>query len=224
MFFTIVIFNQQPVSWNGYSMRSLLFFIPLFIISCTTAEINADKNAMKSIKTVAIIPFTSAINLKKEILTESEEKFRGVFSDLNYKIVETEKPELRKKDKEIVTAGITSENVKETGKLSGADAVLFGEITDCEQVQYNTVFYNAHRFGGLRHHHDEMKPLINYKFQIIVKLVNVSDGSVILSVKNRYKGGWYDEDQPGFNSLDSYRKMVLKKMVNELVAAMKEIR
>jgi len=207
-------------------MKPSLLIVPLFFLSCATADITADRDAMKSIKTVAVVPFTSSSDLKKEILTESEEKFRTALTDLNYKIVDTEKTGILQKDKEFTINSITTENVKESGKLIGADAVMFGEITDCREVQYNTHFHSAHRFGKAGHHRntDEIKPLINFKFRITVKLVDVSDGSVILSVRNRYDGSWYDEEQRGYDSLYSYRNMVLNKMVNELISFMKENR
>ncbi len=204
-------------------MRSLLLIVPVFLLGCSTAEIIKDRDAVKNVKSVAIVPFRSAVSVKEEALIESEEKFRSALSGLNYKIVETDNPEIMQKFKEFSIDDIKADDVKDTGKRLGADAVLFGEITLCDQFQYNRAFHHAHRFGGLRSHRTEdMPPLISLRFRIIVKLADASDGRVVLTIKNRYGGGWYDPEQRGFDSLDAYRRYVLKKMTDELTASLKE--
>jgi len=60
-----------------------------------------------------------------------------------------------------------------------------------------------------------------FKFNIIVRLLKVSDGSVIMTVKNTYAESEKDEYLPGYVTMDAYRNLVLKKMSNEIVDVLK---
>ena len=171
-------------------MKPVILIIPLLILNCATADITVDRAAMKSIKTVAIVPFRSSVGVKNEILTESAEKFRTAFVNMNYQVIEKEKTGLLLKDYQFPVKGFTSEDVKTAGKLLGADAILTGEITDYGITEFPSPFVSVHRSGIWRHHPDdeEIKPRIIFRFQVVIRLLNVSDGAVIITIKNRYKG------------------------------------
>ncbi|MCK7516177.1 MAG: hypothetical protein MZV70_77495 [Desulfobacterales bacterium] len=94
-------------------MKLSILLIPFFILSCATSDIAVDKKAMKSIKTVAIAPFTSIVEVKKGILNEAEGNFRSALLKLKYKVVEREKLNALMNEKELSMTGVTEENAKE---------------------------------------------------------------------------------------------------------------
>jgi len=193
-------------------MKLSILFIPVFILSCATADIAVDKKAMKSIKTVAIAPFTSIVELKKGILNEAEGNFRSALVKHKYKVVEREKLNALLKEKELAMTGITEENAKTIGTMLGADAVLIGEILSYEESEREVQDFETKKV--------EVKAF--YKFQIVVRLVDVSSGAIILTVKNASPEAMQDKELSGFSSLDSYRILVLNNMESELVDAMKK--
>ncbi len=193
-------------------MKLSILLIPIFILSCATSDIAVDKKAMKSIKTVAIAPFTTIIDLKKGILSEAEGNFRSALVKLKYKVVEREKLNALLKEKELAMAGVTEENAKTIGAMLGADAVLVGEIIEYNESQRESEDFQTKKV--------EVKTF--YKFQIIVRLVDVSTGAIILTVKNAQSEVMQDKALPAFSSLDSYLNLVLNNMESELVEAMKK--
>jgi len=195
-------------------MKLTILFIPLFVLSCATSDIAVDREAMKSIKTVAIAPFTSIPDLKKGILSEAEGNFRAALVELKYKVVEREKLNAILKEKELAMTGVTAENAKSIGALLGADAILIGEVISYDESQREAEDFHTKKV--------EVKTF--YKFQIIVRLVDVSTGAVILTIKNSQPEVMQDKALMGFSSLDSYRNLVLNSMEKELVDAMKKKR
>jgi hypothetical protein len=193
-------------------MKLSILLIPLFILSCATADIAVDKEAMKSIKTVAIAPFTSIVDLKKGILAEAEGNFRSALVKLNYKVVERERLNALLKEKELAMTGVTTENAKSIGSMLGADAILIGEILAYNESEREVQDFQTKKI--------EVKTF--YKFQIIVRLVDVSTGSTILTIKNASPEAMQSKELSGFSSLDSYRSLVLNDMESELVDAMKK--
>lgn len=194
-------------------MKSTILLLPfLFIIACNTSDIAVDRKAMKSIETVAIAPFTSMVDLKKEVLAGAEGNFRSALIKLKYKVVEREKLNVLLKEKELAMTGVTEDNAKRIGTMLGADAVLIGEVISYEESQRESEDFQTKKIG--------IKTF--YKFQIIVRLVDVSSGAVILTVKNSYSEVMQDKALPGFSSLDSYRNLILNNMETELVEAMKK--
>jgi hypothetical protein len=205
-------------------MKLSILIIPLFIFSCTTTDITVNKETMQSVKIVAIAPFTSTFNLKKEIFSEAEANFRSAFVKMNYQVVGKDKLDNLMKGKESDIATVTPENAKRIGKLTGADAILIGEIIKHEEETKESHFYSniSNRNPFSNKSHDELKYTTTYKFQIIVRLVDVSDGSVIITLKNSYKDIEQNENLQCCNSLDSYRRYTLIKMADDLVETMKE--
>jgi len=192
-------------------MKLSIVLFPFLIASCATSAISVDREAIKSIRTVAIAPFTSVPEIKKEILYAAEGNFRAALVELKFKVVEREKLDSLMKEKELAMTGIITENAKNIGALLGADAVLIGEVIAHEESQREAEDFQTKKI--------EVKTF--YKFQIIVRLVDVSTGAVILTVKNAQSEVMQDKALMGFSSLDSYRNLVLNNMETELVAAMK---
>lgn len=203
-------------------MKYIILLTTLFMIGCATSDIVIDKDSAASVKSVAIVPFTSEINLKKEVLAKAGSDFRSAFVKLDYKIAGDEKTDLFSKENNFTLKGASTGDIKKIGGILGADAILFGEIVKNEEVVKEVPPTSANAFGTLLFNggHDETVYKTTYKFQINIKLVKVSDGSVILTMKNRYAEAEKDEYMPGYMSLDAYREMVLKNISNELVESL----
>ena len=206
-------------------MKQLLLIIPLLFSGCASADISLNREEVKSVKTVLIVPFTSGMNLKKEIYNESEDTFRRALVKLNYKVIDRDKLDSMLKDKEYITTGLTPENIKKIAKRLGADSVLTGEIAEhreyVEVKRYHNSLIIGKYFLNSNHRDDDTKDITHFKFRIIVKLANAEDGSEIFTIKNRYDD--YDaetfDDTPLYISFDTYRKGVLDKLAEELVKA-----
>jgi hypothetical protein len=198
-----------------------LLSVPLILLSCTTAEITLDSPAVKSLKVIALVPFkfsSRADNLKVEIYNEAEQSFTSALIRLNYKIIPKDQIGIDSFEKRIISSGAVNEDVLQTAATAGADAILIGDIILNEEVvRYihprKTIFFGGTRF---RDRNDEIKTQTTYKFQIEVKLVDTSNDSVILSLKNRYSDAEKDEYLPGYLSLDAYRAHILKKLSDEM--------
>jgi curli biogenesis system outer membrane secretion channel CsgG len=203
-------------------MKYTIFFLILLISGCATSDITLNSHALKPVKIITIVPFTSEVSLKKEILREAEDYFKTAFVKMGYKISESDKlNQAMEKDNLSV---FTTDNVKRIGKLTGADAVLFGEITEHNEVTKEDMFYIGSFMSGVLYNksHEEMKYVTRYTFRIVIRLADVSDGSVILAMNNRYKEIKQEENLQCCSSLDAYRKYTLKKLTDELIETIKE--
>jgi len=199
-----------------------VLLILLIVLSCTTADIVTDRDAVKSVKIIAIAPFqysSRSVNLKKEIYEEAEKSLSSALFKLNYKIIQKYKQELSLKNKNSSGAGISIDDIIEQYKTSGADAVLIGNVIVNEEIERNIFPRRTAIFGNLRFREqdDEVRIQTIYRFQIEVKLADVTNGAVILTLKNRYSDAEKDEYLPGYLSLDAYRALILKKINDELV-------
>lgn len=193
-------------------MKLKILFLILFTTGCATADIAVDKAAMKSVKTIAIAPFTTSVDLPRNILSEAEGNFWSALIKLQYKVVEREKLNTILKEKELAMTGITAENAKSVGVMLGADAILLGEVLSYNESQREVEDFETKV--------KEIKTF--YKFQIIVRLVDVSTGSIILTVKNASPEVMQVKELSGYSSLDSYRILVLNQMETDLVNAIKK--
>jgi hypothetical protein len=206
-------------------MRYLLF-IPLILLSCSTADIAADREAVKSVKVIAVFPFQTSSRsdkLNKEIYEEAEKSLSSALVRLNYEIIQKDKQGLNLQNKDYSGTGLSVDEIIKHYKNSGADAVLIGDVIVNEQVERTilprrTIFFSGSRF---RDRDDEIKTQTIYKFRIEVKLVDASNGSVILSLKNRYSDAEKDEYLPGYLSLDAYRSFILKRITDEMVVKLR---
>lgn len=203
-------------------MKYPVIVFMLIITGCAASDIALNRRALKSVKSIAVVPFTSKIKLKKEILTEAENYFKNAFIKMNYKVAESDK--LNGSMGNDNPAVFTPENVKKIGKLTGADAVLFGEIQEHNEVTKEEMFYTGSFMAGVFYNksNEEMKYVTRYTFRIIIRLADVSDGSVILTMNNRYKEIKQEENLQCCGSLDAYRKYTLKKLADELIEKVKE--
>jgi len=204
-------------------MKNIILLIPLLCICCSTAEINVNNDAMNSVETIAFIPFTSPLPLQDEVFTEAENIFKHALSTLNYRIIEKEK-KINAEDETGLL--IKTADIVKVGKLTGADAVISGKITDHKEERRNIRVYRPFIFGGLNQGFldDEFRTQIIYKFRITLTIIRVSDGAVILELNNRYTEAEHDEYLPGYISLAAYRKHTLEKTARELVQAIRKVK
>ncbi len=206
-------------------MKFSILFIPMIILSCTTAEVAVDRVAVNSLKTVAIVPFkysSKADKLKNEIYEEAEQSFTSALIGMSFKIIPKEKMAIVSFDKKNLSSGAVLDDAVKSAITAGADAILIGDIIVNEEVIRNIYPHNTFFFGDLRFRegNDEIKTQTIYKFQISVKIVDVKTGSVILSITNRYSDVEKDEYLPGYLSLDAYRALTLKKLSDEMIKHM----
>jgi len=195
----------------------LLLIVPLLILGCSIVGV---KGPVSPDKTVLIIPFNSQLKLKKEIRTEAEEKFGGVLDKLGYRVIERNKLEMLLAEKEFANAGLTRENIKVMAKRLNAGLVHSGEILEHSEFDrndhlYDTFIFGSQLFDSQNSGSGDGKIKTYFKFKIVVKLINVVDGSEIISVENHSPEAEKDDNLPGYISLDAYRALVLEKMAGE---------
>ncbi len=201
-------------------MKFLLLLIPLLMLCCATSEITLNRQAIKNVKSVAVVPFTSTMKLDTKIMAEAEDRFRAVLSELDYNVIGQNKMDSLLQTGEFSKTGITEDNVTSAKKILNADTVLFGKITVNEEKKISVRY---HRFGMMvfDDDYDKTETKIFYRFKITLKLIKVNDGSVILTITNRYIEAEHDDDMPGYVTLDAYRQFTLEKMGNELKETMR---
>ena len=202
-------------------MKTLFLIIPFIIISCTTAEISADKTAMRGVKVIAIAPFKSTLTDKKinrEISLETEDLFSSVFTKFNYRVIRNEKIDPASENNYNLPSETLIDYAVKTAKLAGADAVFMGDIVVHGEIKRDIHPRRSILFKNSMFHDgdDEIRTEVTYKFQIVITVVRVSDSSVILTMKNRYSDALHDEYLPGYISLEAYRRNTLKKISDEL--------
>ena len=110
----------------------LLSSIVFMFIACSTSQISVNKKELKAIDKIAIMKFETAAGIDKKIAKACEESFKGHFININKKVVEREKLDSILKEIEKTQTGAFS-NTIEIGKLSGAQALLFGEVTEYKE-------------------------------------------------------------------------------------------
>jgi len=198
-------------------VKRTLFLIPLIILNCSTAVITIDKTDMGPIKSIAIAPFFSEAGIGPAAIAETENAFREVFLKLGYNIIEQDKIESMLRDEEFSATGITQKNIQRAGKILGADAILFGVIT--EYKEETRIIRPSGRFGLLIHDREHKKTEYKtfYRFRVLVKLASTADSSVIMTAANRYPEAEHDDYMPAFVSLEAYRRYVCRKTGEEII-------
>lgn len=204
-------------------MKKLFIIIPLIISGCTTTEITLNREGINSAKTVLIAPFTSSLNLKKEIYSETEERFRTAFTTLGYAVIDRNRIDTILKDKGRTESSLTNADLKTVAQQLGADTILTGEITShSEYIETRRPFMmiigNMTPDGRRIREHRE-HTTVHYLIKISATLTRTSDDAVLLNIKNRYGNYRFEnpDDYPPVFSLDDCRRDLLTKMTKELV-------
>jgi curli biogenesis system outer membrane secretion channel CsgG len=185
--------------------------------ACSTSQISVNKKAMKAIDKIAIMKFDTPAGIKKKIAKECEESFKGHFLNINKKVVERDKLDAILKEIEKTQTGAFS-NTIEIGKLSGAQALLFGEVTEYKE-EVRRVKYNEYDKKTKKNIEKE-KDKKFFTFQLNVRLVSATTGDVILTLKNKYPES--SHEMTSTTTMTSNRERILNQMGEDLKEVLKE--
>lgn len=199
--------------------RTIIIFTAFLLMSCSTTDIAVNNEALSSVQIIALAPFTSLKIVAPEIYKESEDIFTSALTRLGYKVININSASSEIAQDGLTLPGLKIKELKSAAMASGAHALLYGEIIFYEE-KTRTVFTHAPlilRRRGLFGADDSIKTVTEFKFQIHIQLVNLSDDTIILDIKNRYISAEKDQYMPAYTSLEEYSKYILEKMADELV-------
>ena len=199
-------------------MKNILLLIPLLSLCCSTTDITVNNNALNSVKVIALIPFTSSYTVDPLIYKESENTLASAFTRLGYNVLDLSSGTPKESENRLNLQGNTITKIKSEAIASGAHALLYGKIIFHEETTRHVFNHKPLIFRrySLFDPDDRIKTITEFKFQIHIRLVSLSDNSIILELKNRYPGTEHDEYLPALTSLEAYRKYTLKKITDEL--------
>jgi len=191
--------------------------IIFMLTACSTSQISVNKKELKAIDKIAIMKFDTAEGIDKKIAKDCEESFKGHFLNINKKVVERDKLAAILKEIEKTQTGAFS-NTIEIGKLSGAQAILFGEVTEYKE-EVKRVKYNEYDKKTKKNIEKE-KDKKFFTFQLNVRLVSTTTGDIILTLKNKYPESSYD--MTSTITMTSNRERILNQMGDDLKDALEE--
>lgn len=224
-------------------MRNNLFFLPamaLVLFSCSTSKISIRKEAVKQLKTVAIMPFTSAVASEK-VTRESSEMFRSGLIAAGIQVVEREKIDKLLKEKALAQTGLIDNKAIEAGQFLGAEGTMLGEITAHELKSHEATIelpddgphkYDARNDRGDGTYFQRNKKWFKkektdtFEFQIVVRLISNIDSQTILTLQNEYPVRTYTSADGNLRpvNLDQFRAQVLAQMSKDIEKALREAR
>jgi hypothetical protein len=199
--------------------RNIIIITVLFFMSCSTSDIKVNNDALASIKVIALVPFYSSSAIDSAVYNESEEAFTSALTRLGYKVITLKSPSPEQSGTRFNRAEKSMNEIKTEAITSGADALLSGKIIFYEEttrIEFNRRPLFFGKFG-IFDEDDKIERVTEFRFQIHITAVNLSDDAVILDIKNRYSSAEKDEYMPAFLSLEAYRKYTLEKMTGELM-------
>jgi len=190
----------------------LLLPAVLFIFAgCSTSQISVNKKELKNIKTIAIMTFEASEGIDKKVAKDCEESFKGHFITLKKKVVERDKLNSIIKEIEKSQTGLYKDPI-EIGKLSGAQALLFGEVTeykeDVRRVKY--LDYNKKTKKNVEKEKDKKF----FTFQANIRLVSTTAGDIVLTLKNSNPENSYEMTDS--TTLSRYKDRILEQMGEDL--------
>lgn len=223
-----------------YPMRKKNFAglgVIVLFAACSTSKISIRKDALRNIKTVAVIPFTSPVADAK-VTRDCTEAFKGSMITAGFKVVEREKLDKILKEKELAQSGLVENKAIEAGQFLGAEGTLFGEITAHEMKSDEiTVEDNSPQPPQPTGTSPMVSPLDRpkrykkekrdtYTFQIVVRLVSNVDSQTVLTLQNEYPVRSYGSETAGMRpaNIDQFRAQVLSQMGKDIEKAIKEAR
>jgi hypothetical protein len=199
----------------------LIAFLVAVFMSCSTSKISMNKAEMAKVDTVAVMNFDSSEGIPNVVVTECEEAFRGHFVDAGKRVVERSKLKTILKEIERSQSGVVS-NTEEIGRLSGAQALLFGTVTrNGEEVKW--VEYYEYVKNKQTKETDKIKKRKRMKFftfQVQARLVSTMNGATILTIKNEYPERSYEMTDT--TTLNRFRENILNQMGKDLKKALEE--
>jgi hypothetical protein len=190
-------------------------------VSCSTSKISLNRAEMAKVSTVAIMEFDVTRRIPRTIAIECEEAFRGHLIEIGKNVVERAKMESILKEVERSQAGLVK-NTSEFGKLAGADALLYGTVTEnYEEVKPVEYFEYVKRPGSKETEKvKKIKMKRFYYFQVQVRLVSTASGATVLTLKNEYPERSYEITDS--TTLSRFRENVLGQMGKDLKKAVEK--
>lgn len=189
--------------------------VSMVLVSCSTSRISLNKAEMNRVQTLAIMDFDTATGIPQTIATECEEAFRGGFVDAGKSVVERSKLRAILREIERSQSGVVADS-EEIGRLSGAQALLFGSVTqNGEETKW--VEYIDYVKNPVTKETEKIKKTKKKKFfyfQVQARLVSTSSGATILTIKN-------DRPERSYEITDSMtlnrcRESILEQMAKDL--------
>jgi hypothetical protein len=209
------------------------------LAACSTSKISLRKDAVKQLRTVAVMPFTSNVAGEK-VTRECSEMFRAGVLASGIQVVEREKIDKLLKEKALAQSGLVDNKAIEAGQFLGAEGTMLGEIT-AHEMKSETLEselppegpgkYDAKLDKGDGTYFQRNKKWFKkdkrdtFQFQIVVRLISNVDSQTILTVQNEYPVRTYTSDnslRPA--NLDQFRAEVLAQMAKDIEKALKEAR
>lgn len=187
------------------------------ILSCQTSTISMNKAEMKKLRTIAIMKFERAPGISRDVAIECEEAFRGHFINAGYTVLERDKLAAIMGEIEKSQTGIM-DNPIEIGRLSGAQALLFGKVTNNSEEKKRVSYTEYHKKP--RKNVIKEKDMKFYTFQVYVRLVSTATGSQIMTLQNKYPEKSYEITTT--ITLPKFRQNVLSQMGDDIKDALKE--
>lgn len=195
--------------------------VVLLLSSCSTSKISMNRAELDKIRTIAIMKFDAAPGIPAVIVTECEEAFRGHFLDVGKGVVERAKLRSIMREVERSQSGLVSSS-EEIGRLSGAQALMFGTITrngeETRLVDYIEYVKNPATKETEKIKKTRKKRF--YSFQIQGRLVSTSTGAAILTIKNENPERSYEMTDS--MTLNRFRENVLAQMGKDLKKALEK--
>ncbi len=191
------------------------------ILSCSTSRISINKAEMAKVETVAIMHFDRSPGIPEMIATECEEAFRGHFVDAGKNVVERTKMRSVLKEIEMSQSGIAT-NTRELGKLAGADALLYGTVTENNEERKLVEYYEYEKKPKSKDMEKirKVKQKKFFYFQVQARLVSTVNGATILTIKNEYPERSYEMTDS--MTLTRFRDYVLDQMGKDLKKALEK--
>lgn len=206
---------------NCCAVVFLLSAVPIILLSCSTAKISINKTEFQKVNTIAIMEFDRSPGIERAIAIECEEAFRGHFIDIGKSVVERNKLSSILKEIERSQTGII-QNAEEIGRLSGAQALLFGNITkNSEEVRW--VEYNEYVKNPVSKQTEKItkkKRMKFFTFQVQARLISTVNGSTIMTIMNEHPERSYEMTDS--MTLTRYRAYVLDRMGKDLAKITKK--
>jgi hypothetical protein len=218
-------------------MRVLKIFFAVTVaglaMSCSTSKISIRKDAIKQLKTIAVMPFKSSIADAK-VTRECTESFKSSMLTAGFQVVEREKINKILKEKELAQSGLVDNKAIEAGQFLGAEATMLGEITAHEMTSDEITVEDTSPqppppagvspYDRPKRYKKEKRD--TFQFQIVVRMISNIDAQTILTLQNEYPVRTYTASQGGLNpaNLDQFRSQVLNQMGKDLEKAVKEAR
>lgn len=192
---------------NRKIINGFLVFTALLITlwGCAASHVSVNQAQLRSVQTVAVIPFEAKPGVDANVANEAESAFSRALLDLGYILVERSKLDKILEEQRLSLTGLTESDAIKVGNLAGAQAILIG-----------TVLKNYQETKMIKEYDSEPAKEMNLlHFVMNCRMVNVSSGSVLFVQETMQPYGMA-EPEDAYGTIDAYRTAVLQQMIKDL--------